>query len=282
MHGVPPMRSSDPNRNPSTSASSPATATSGNCSTCRSSCSSCNGRPIAETSWPSSSSSAGFRETESRDSTSIGSTIVPDGTRRRDQSTTASPPGATRRRCPRGPARGREVVGSSRSSTSTSRVGHRDVPHPLVVGRHDVPRRPVGGGGGDRLVVAPLVVVPLAPGVEVAALELPVLLGIVDARLEPLPAAPPSRCGGTPSRSIVPSSVSMRSNSRMWRTAARHCLVVDHADDPGRDHVLVVRAVHHAEDPPRRARLVDAPQVVVGQVARRRRLEVHDRCSPAG
>ena len=34
MQGVPPMRSSDPNRNPCSSSSSTASATSGNCSTC--------------------------------------------------------------------------------------------------------------------------------------------------------------------------------------------------------------------------------------------------------
>ena len=86
MHGVPPMRSSDPNRKPSTSPSSAATATSGNCSTWRSRCSSNNGRPTAETSWPSSSSSAGLSETESRDSTSIGRPFCPMG-RAQDQST---------------------------------------------------------------------------------------------------------------------------------------------------------------------------------------------------
>ena len=91
----------------------------------------------------------------------------------------------------------------------------RDGAHPLAVGRHHVPRRPLRRGLGDRLLVGLLVPIPQGAVVEVRAPELPVLLGIVDAAPGAVGAARPARCAGTPSRSVVPSSASIRSNSRM-------------------------------------------------------------------
>ena len=75
---------------------------------------------------------------------------------------------------------------------------HRDVAHPLVVGGHDVPRRPLGRRLGDRPLVGRLVVVPAARTVEVA------LSGTSTAsrgrRAAPgaARAAPPARYGGRP------------------------------------------------------------------------------------
>src|SRR5690349_78700 len=58
---------------------------------------------------------------------------------------------------------------------------HGDAGEPLVVGGHDVPRRPLRGGVADHVLVGLHVVLPVVAFLRVGRRELPVLLGIVDA-----------------------------------------------------------------------------------------------------
>src|SRR5258708_13757476 len=57
---------------------------------------------------------------------------------------------------------------------------------PLVVGPHDVPRRPLRAGLAQHGLEGPLVVVPVTPLPDVTGGELPVLLRVVDPLEEPL------------------------------------------------------------------------------------------------
>src|SRR5690242_12856951 len=54
-----------------------------------------------------------------------------------------------------------------------------------MVGRHDVPRCPLGAGMTQHAVEGALVVLPVAPLPDVAGRELPVLCRVVDALDEP-------------------------------------------------------------------------------------------------
>jgi hypothetical protein len=64
---------------------------------------------------------------------------------------------------------------------------------PLVVGRHDVPRRLCRAGLAQHGLEGPLVVLPGAPLPDVAGGELPVRLRMVDAVEEPLGLLPPGQ-----------------------------------------------------------------------------------------
>ena len=151
MHGVPPMRSSDPNRNPW---SSPSIDRDG------------HQRELLDVPVEllvlQRQADAGDQLTElielgrlQRDGITRLDvhrvTILADGAPRGP----VGPQSArlTRRSRPSRPGSGLgDLGGRARSNTSTQQRGHGDVAHPLVVGRHDVPRRPVGGRGGDRRV----------------------------------------------------------------------------------------------------------------------------------
>ena len=103
----------------------------------------------------------------------------------------------------------------------------RETARPLVIGGHDVPRRPPGRRRGDRRVVAAPCTRPSVAGLEVVAAELPALLRV----LEPgLPGAcccsSFDRCRKTFTR-VVPSSASIRSNSRTCAAPALSLFVVD-------------------------------------------------------
>src|SRR3954451_5154929 len=65
-------------------------------------------------------------------------------------------------------------------------AAHRPIAEPLAVGRDDVPRRVLGRGTGDGLLVGLRVVVPPGALREVPPLELPALRRIVEALAQPV------------------------------------------------------------------------------------------------
>jgi hypothetical protein len=66
-------------------------------------------------------------------------------------------------------------------------AGHAEVPRLPVVARHDVPGRPGGVAPAQELIVGRGVLVPEVALVEIARVELPVLLGVVQPFEELLP-----------------------------------------------------------------------------------------------
>jgi hypothetical protein len=155
------------------------------------------------------------------------------------------------------------------------RVGDEVVPHLLLVGGHHVPRRVLGARAREHVAVGGRVRVPAQPVVEVGRVELPVLRRLVQPRPQPL-------------RLLGARDVEEElHHGRPF--VGEHALEVGDVREPppphglGREpahahgeHVLVVRAVEHADGPARRAERVDAPQVVVRALGRRRRRERGD------
>src|SRR5436853_247042 len=149
--------------------------------------------------------------------------------------------------------------------------GHHQVAMRLRIGRHDRPRRPFGAGGGDRLGIGGLVLVPLLARVDVAALELPALGGVVDARLQPLALLVlrdvehelENHRTGLAEHALEVVDV---------RVALARLLRRDGAVDRRHQHVLVVAAVEDGHRPAGRHALVDAPHEVVRRLVAARRL----------
>ena len=79
--------------------------------------------------------------------------------------------------------------------------------------------------------------------------------------------------------SAVPSSTSIRSHSRMWPGLRRQTSSGASPSDAYGDDVLVVRAIEDRDLATHRKLGVDAPQEVVGELRRRRRLERDDPAS---
>ena len=98
---------------------------------------------------------------------------------------------------------------------------------------------------------------------EVARAELPLLRGIVETLLKPLAPAPVFETFRKHFTIVVPSSVSIRSNSLMCRYRFFHTDSRHEVLHPHHQHVLVVAAVEHADLAVAGARVVHAPQVVL-------------------
>src|SRR4051794_21338294 len=152
---------------------------------------------------------------------------------------------------------------------------HRPVAEPLAVAGDDVPRRVLGRGVRDRLLVGGLVVVPALALGEVAGIELPALRGVVEAGLQPL-------------RLLLARDVQEELDDARAGVLEQRLEVVDVAvaPAPGRlvdeavhardEDVLVVRAVEDRDLAAARRAGVDAPEEVVVELHLARDLERGD------
>ena len=132
-------------------------------------------------------------------------------------------------------------------------LGDGEVAHPLAVGRHDVPRRVSVDVSRSASRYAAMYVGPQRPVVEVAAAELPPLVGAVDAILQarPLLLLRDVQEQLDDRRALV-DRASARSRG-CGRSARRHALRRHELLDPHDEHVLVVAAVEHPDLPRARA-----------------------------
>ncbi len=154
-------------------------------------------------------------------------------------------------------------------------LGHGQVPDPVVVGRNDVPGRPGGRGLGDRLLVGGQVVVPAGPIVEIARTELPRLLRILEPLLQPLPLLVP----GDVQEHLDDAGALVGEQALELPDVLRPVLpdlLRREPPHPHGDDVLVVGSVEDPDLSAGRAGRMDPPEVVVGELRRRRLLEGDD------
>src|SRR5208282_1659281 len=153
-------------------------------------------------------------------------------------------------------------------------LGDIQVPEPLSVGRHHVPRRPLRAGLGDCFLVGFHVNGPSQPLLEVGLPELPVLAGVVEPFLQPSP---------------LFSSADVQEKLEDGRPLlSEHPLEIvnlpvpslpdgfrDEAVDPGDEDVLVVTSIEKDHLAPCREVGMDPPKEVVVELFHRGRLERH-------
>ena len=218
------------------------------------------GSPDRSTNWPSSSSSAGFRETESRGLDRPSRQPLWSMDPRRPVGSTKVAPAPLATQIPDDHSTRRPRSSGSGGNLRVEALEHvdeerrdRDVADPLVIGGHDVPRRPVGRRRGD----APprrrsLVLVPVARARRGRSVwNFQFFSG------SSIRAWRRARCSSFERwrktfTTVVPSSVQHPLElDGCGGTGSWHCSSLDHADDAGGDDVLVVRPVEHAEDAPR-------------------------------
>ena len=65
-------------------------------------------------------------------------------------------------------------------------AGHAEIAIPLAIGGHDIPRGMAGGGFLDKVFVNLHKILPARPVLEVVGIEFPMLVGIIEARLQAL------------------------------------------------------------------------------------------------
>src|SRR4029079_19650439 len=137
-----------------------------------------------------------------------------------------------------------------------------EVARPVVVGRHDVPRRVLRRRLAQRVLVRFGEVVPQRTVVEIAGAELPALFGLIEPLLQPFALFVARHVekhlddGGA----FVPEHLLERANVLV---AALPYLLLRKLAYPYRDDVLVVRAVEDPDLAARGAGLVDTPEIVV-------------------
>src|SRR5581483_2936634 len=152
---------------------------------------------------------------------------------------------------------------------------HVHVADPVVVGGHDVPRRPVGGRLPDHLLVGLHELVPACAVVEISAAELPRLLGVLEPVAQPLALlfARHVQEDLDDRRSLVDEhALELPDLVRTTAPDLFRCeLVHAHGDD-----VLVVRPVEDPDLAAARRLEMDAPEVVVREIDGRRLLERDD------
>src|SRR5262245_5234152 len=162
-------------------------------------------------------------------------------------------------------------------------LGHEEAREPLVVGGHDEPGRDGAAGALDRGGPAPLVLVPVPALGHVARVELPVLLGVLDALEEAaLLLLPRDVQEELAHEHGVPREVALERGDvlhalvpdRLRDAARRQALLLEELGvDAHRHHLLVVGAVEDADAPALRQRARGAPQEVVVELLGRGRLE---------
>ena len=154
-------------------------------------------------------------------------------------------------------------------------LADHEVAIPLAVGRHDVPRGRVGRRLRQRDLVRLLVVVPALALVDVAVLELPLLLRVLQPLFQPglLLVLGDVQEELADDRAFVDEHAFEVADVVVAPTPLLLRNQVVHAND---EHVLVVRAVEDRDVAATRGVFVDAPQVVVGELGVVRPLEVRD------
>ena len=173
------------------------------------------------------------------------------------------------------PIAGSGSFGSIRSRCRDEDLGDGEVARPVVVGRDDMPGRRVGRGLLDRLLPGRCVLVPAAAIVQVAGPELPALLRVVEALLEPLALL----VAGDVEKHLHDRRALVRQQplegSDVMEPGTPHRLR-NEAPHPNCDDVLVLRAVEDRQLAPRRARRVYAPEEVVRELGGGRLAERDD------